>query len=81
MFTLCTCCRSKIYIANHYREFDGLPEDMAEKQDTVMDTDEAQGVIVSPKPFDFTYGTSPGFKKWQDGPLSIDQSIEGVFPI
>ncbi|XP_071550858.1 RNA polymerase I-specific transcription initiation factor RRN3 isoform X2 [Panulirus ornatus] len=63
--------RSKVYIANHYREFDGLPEDIAQKEDIIEETDEAMDIIISPKSFDFTYGSSPGFRKLQDEPLSI----------
>ncbi|KAG7158707.1 RNA polymerase I-specific transcription initiation factor RRN3-like [Homarus americanus] len=72
--------RSKIYIEDHYREFDGLPEDVVKSQETTMDTD-AQDIIVTPKSFDFSYGSSPGYRKWQGGFLPSDHLVEGVFPL
>uniref|UniRef100_A0A0P4WLS6 RNA polymerase I-specific transcription initiation factor RRN3 n=1 Tax=Scylla olivacea TaxID=85551 RepID=A0A0P4WLS6_SCYOL len=55
--------RSRGYVANHYREFDGLPEEIVEEGDSVKD-EEALDMIVSPKSLDFSYGLSPGYQKW-----------------
>lgn len=72
--------RSKVCIAPHYRVFDGMPEAETEEEDTKgSGTDEemsdAEDSFLArksslthkgtPRSYDFTYGTSPGFKTWQ----------------
>ncbi|XP_076035704.1 RNA polymerase I-specific transcription initiation factor RRN3 homolog Tif-IA isoform X2 [Oratosquilla oratoria] len=57
--------RSKNYITQHYREFDGLPDDV-KVPDLSMEIDEDDFLEASssPRSLDFTYGTSPGYKRW-----------------
>ncbi|KAG0712994.1 RNA polymerase I-specific transcription initiation factor RRN3 [Chionoecetes opilio] len=55
--------RSRGFITNHYREFDGLPEDI-EEEDSPGKDEEALDSIVSPKLMDFSYSVSPGYQKW-----------------
>lgn len=54
--------RSRGYVASHYREFDGLPEEIAD--DDSVKEDETLDMLVSPKSLDFTYSLSPGYQKW-----------------
>lgn len=60
---LLLCCRSRKYISNHYREFDGLPEEETAADAPVNDEDLLEN-IVSPKSLDFSYSLSPGYHKW-----------------
>ncbi|XP_069956784.1 RNA polymerase I-specific transcription initiation factor RRN3 isoform X2 [Cherax quadricarinatus] len=71
--------RSKVYISDHYREFDGLPEDVSQNEDMDVNADEALDIIMSPKTSDFSYSLSPGFKKWHSEPFSVDSSF-GFIP-
>ena len=55
-------CRSKLYIEIHYREFEGLPEDIVVGDCMEMEADTPSGV-VSPGSFDMC-GVSPGFVRF-----------------
>ena len=55
--------RSRRYISNHYREFDGLPEEIVE-EDIKGKDEETLDMIISPKTLDFSYSLSPGYQKW-----------------
>lgn len=61
---LVLCCRSRKYISNHYREFDGLPEEAAAAEDAPVNDEDLLENIVSPKSLDFSYSLSPGYHKW-----------------
>lgn len=56
--------RSRKYISNHYREFDGLPEEAAAAEDAPVNDEDLLENIVSPKSLDFSYSLSPGYHKW-----------------
>ncbi|XP_045607700.2 RNA polymerase I-specific transcription initiation factor RRN3 [Procambarus clarkii] len=58
--------RSKVYISDHYREFDGLPEVVTSKTQRDEDSD----MIISPKLIDFSYGSSPGYKRCHNDSFS-----------
>ncbi|KAK7082364.1 hypothetical protein SK128_024811 [Halocaridina rubra] len=56
--------RSKLYIQNHYREFEGLPEDIAD--DMMEDTCVSVGTPISPEYNDTAFGVSPGFMRFSE---------------
>jgi len=73
--------RSKVCIAPHYRVFDGMPKDeedtkgcgscsgtdeeMSDAEDSFLARKSSLTHKGTPRSYDFTYGTSPGFKNWQ----------------
>ncbi|XP_068216659.1 RNA polymerase I-specific transcription initiation factor RRN3-like [Palaemon carinicauda] len=54
--------RSKLYIENYYREFEGMPENLCPNEG--MDIDTATPSIMSPESYDSLCGISPGFVKF-----------------
>lgn len=62
--------RSKTYIVNHFREFDGLPEEEGKDSLEMELDDDGLDTIVSPrssecsKSHSFSYSSSPGYKHW-----------------
>lgn len=63
--------RSKLYIQNHYREFEGMPENMCNNEGMDVDADGPR--IMSPESYDSLCGISPGFvrfSRFNEGDLS-----------
>ncbi|KAK3855289.1 hypothetical protein Pcinc_038298 [Petrolisthes cinctipes] len=66
--------RSKRYIEPHYREFDGLPE--ADHSNRYrQDSEGTQEMVISPKFYDFSYGTSPGYQRCLGGSLTPSSGV------